>query len=332
VNERADAGRLPGAGATVDPDADAEALLEIPCCLPERRGLTSLPLPGLDDEDGARVAADLPPIVDSHVHLFPPRVFEAIWRWFDRHGWPIRYRLQAPAVLEHLLSRGVEHVVGLHYAHKPGIARFQNEFMATLQGQTPQLTATATVYPGEDDAVAIVEDAFAQGLWGLKLHCHVQAMPADDARLFDVYRLCEERGAPVVIHAGREPWSEALPCDPHVLCDVARVERVVALFPKLRLVIPHLGADEFAAYAALMRRVDTVWLDTTMMVGGFFDTGDVTPYIRARPDRVLYGSDFPNLPYAWDRELRSLAADLDDATLAAVLGDNARVLWEPPRS
>jgi predicted TIM-barrel fold metal-dependent hydrolase len=25
-------------------------------------------------------------------------------------------------------------------------------------------------------------------------------------------------------------------------------------------------------------------------------------------DRLLYGTDFPNLPYAWDRELSRLAA------------------------
>jgi uncharacterized protein len=25
-------------------------------------------------------------------------------------------------------------------------------------------------------------------------------------------------------------------------------------------------------------------------------------------DRVMYGSDFPNIPYAWDRELRCLKA------------------------
>lgn len=25
-----------------------------------------------------------------------------------------------------------------------------------------------------------------------------------------------------------------------------------------------------------------------------------------RADRVMYGSDFPNIPYAWDRELKKL--------------------------
>jgi len=27
-----------------------------------------------------------------------------------------------------------------------------------------------------------------------------------------------------------------------------------------------------------------------------------------RMDRIMYGSDFPNIPYAWDRELKALKA------------------------
>ena len=54
-------------------------------------------------------------IIDSHVHLFPPRVFDAIWRWFDRHAWNIQYRLYAEEVLAHMREHGVARVVGLCY-------------------------------------------------------------------------------------------------------------------------------------------------------------------------------------------------------------------------
>ena len=46
---------------------------------------------------------------------------------------------------------------------------------------------------------------------------------------------------------------------------------------------------------------------------------------EARPDRVMYGTDFPNMPYAWDREIRSLASlGIKESALAAVLGGTAR--------
>ena len=74
-------------------------------------------MPCLDYPDGERLPDWLPPVIDAHVHLFPPRVFEAIWRWFEQWGWPIRYRLQAREVVDFLLGRGVEQMVALQFAH-----------------------------------------------------------------------------------------------------------------------------------------------------------------------------------------------------------------------
>ena len=106
-------------------------------------------LPGVQDVDGARLPTSLPPVVDAHVHLFPDRLFAAIWRWFDEHGWPIRYPLTSPEALSFLFDRGVERVVALHYAHKPGIARGLNRYMAELAASEPRLVGTAM--PGKGD-------------------------------------------------------------------------------------------------------------------------------------------------------------------------------------
>lgn len=311
-------------------DAGDDAL---PCCLADRTAPAStIPRGALDDEEGARVPDDLPPLVDAHVHVFPDRLFNAVWRWFDRFGWPIRYRLYADQVIEHLTSRGVQDVVLLHYAHKPGMARAMNAFVAELAARH-RVAAVGTVFPGEPDQEQIVEEAFALGLTGLKLHCHVQGVPVDDPRLFPVYQRCAARGVPAVVHAGREPRPSAeglatLPADPHTICGVERTARVLRAFPTLKLCVPHLGADEFPAYRELLLRHDNLWVDTTMMLAGYFDGGDPWPVVRARPDRVLYGSDFPNLPYAWDREARALAAArMADGDLERLCAGNARALF-----
>ncbi len=59
----------------------------------------TMPLPALDDEDGPRLPASLSPVVGAHVHIFPDRLFDAIWRWFDAYGWPIRHRLYSSDVV-----------------------------------------------------------------------------------------------------------------------------------------------------------------------------------------------------------------------------------------
>jgi predicted TIM-barrel fold metal-dependent hydrolase len=285
-------------------------------------------MPALGDPEGARVPAAMPPIVDAHVHLFPDRVFEAIWRWFERHGWPVRYKLRAPDVVRFLLDRGVERVVGLAYSHVPGMARALNAAMASITAAEPRVTGLATVLPGEPGARAILDEAFAAGLSGVKLHCHVQCFAPDAPAIGDVAEACVAADRPLVMHAGREPKSPHYACDPHALCSAERVDRLLRAHPRLRLCVPHLGADEFDAYERLLERHDGLWFDTTMAAADYFPVATPVRLLRARPDRVLYGSDFPNLPYAWDRELRKLSAiGLPEDDLAALFAGNARRLF-----
>ena len=69
--------------------------------------LLHTPLPALDDHEDDHVPKTLPAVIDAHVHLFPDKLFASIWQWFEKFGWPIRYRLKSPDVIEFLLSRGV---------------------------------------------------------------------------------------------------------------------------------------------------------------------------------------------------------------------------------
>lgn len=285
----------------------------------------SLPLPALGDEEGASVPAGLE-VIDAHVHLFPPRVYEAIWRWFEQNAWPIRYKLHADETVAFLLSRGVTRLVGLHYAHTPGMARALNAFAGELAARHPAVEAFGTVLPGEPEAEAVVEEAFTvHGLKGLKLHCHVQHFRPDDSRLDPVYRLAVRHGRPIVIHAGREPALPAYKADIRALCSVDHVRRVLARHPDLTLVVPHLGADEIPAYGALLGEFPNLWLDTTMMLADFFPQNPTAEFIATHADRLIYGSDFPNLPYAWDRELKKLLAlGLSEGAVRAIAGLNAK--------
>ena len=287
-----------------------------------------IPLPALDDVEGERVPDGMPPVIDAHVHVFPRGLFEALWRWFDRNAWPIRYQLDPQDVVGFLLRRGVRHVVALQYAHRPGIAAELNRFMAQLCAREEAVTGLATVYPGEPHAASILEDAFAAGLSGVKLHLHVIGLPPDGEAMGPVYEACARHDRPLVVHAGREPSSPAYPCDTRAICSAERVGRVLRAHPDLKLCVPHLGADEFAAYERLLERHDNLWLDTTMMLAGYFGTEPPRRLLTMRPDRIMFGTDFPNIPYAWDRELIRLGRiGLTDSTVAQILGGTARRLF-----
>ena len=72
-----------------------------------------LPFPAVGDSEGDVVPSDLPGIIDTHVHIFPEPVFKALWEWFEKYAWPIRYKGTSSELLEYLLKRGVNHIGAL---------------------------------------------------------------------------------------------------------------------------------------------------------------------------------------------------------------------------
>jgi hypothetical protein len=250
----------------------------------------------------------MPPVFDAHVHILPSGLFKAIWSWFDRYAWPIRYRPAAETVLPFLLNRGICGFIALPYAHKPGIARELNQTVYRLCSEVPFAFGFATVFPGEPDVEAILDEAFALGLQGVKLHPHVQGYAPSSPEVDRICDLCRSHSRSLLIHAGREPKTPLFdyPADPYALCAAESLELLLRNHPGLRLCVPHLGADEYMAYRRLLDRFDTLWLDTAMAISGFLPGLEPPGLESYPPERILYGSDFPNIPYPWDTELKIL--------------------------
>ena len=90
--------------------------------------------------------------------------------------------------------------------------------------------------------------------------------------------------------------------------------------------IAHLGAPEFDGFFALADRYDSVHLDTTMTFTRFSATmgsfpAALLPRLRALglAGRIVLGTDFPNIPYAYAEQLTALARlDFGDEWLREV--------------
>ena len=282
-------------------------------------------MPSVNDREGSKVPAGLPRVIDAHVHIFPRSIFSAIQKWFDENAWHIRYQMSSSRIFEFLLSHGIKHIIALQYAHKPGIARQLNRYMSEkCREYDNRVTGMATVFPGENNAEGILQEAFDSGLGGLKLHAHVQCFDMNCDQINRLYECCRVNRKPIVMHVGREPKSTAYRCDPYQLCSAEKLEHVLEDFPDLKICVPHLGFDETAAYRKMVEKYDNLWLDTTMAITDYFQIEEKIDLGRYRSDRVMYGSDFPNIPYAWDRELKELkAADIFHDVLERICGKNA---------
>lgn len=166
------------------------------------------------------------------------------------------------------------------------------------------------------------------GLSGVKLHTHVQCFDMQSDEMDQVCDICEQERKPLVVHAGQEPKSPAYKCDPYLLCSADKTERLLKRNPGLKMCVPHLGMGEYAAYRRLIETYDTLWLDTTMAITDFFPSDEDVRLTDVRTDRIMYGTDFPNIPYAWDRELKKLMEHpLAPEALSNILGGNAMAFF-----
>ncbi len=273
----------------------------------------------------------LPGLFDVHVHFLPPRVQAKVWEQFDRGGpligreWPIIYRGSDEERLEQLRALGVRRFSALSYAHKHGMAEFLNDWAFGFADRVPECLRSATFFP-EPGVERYVEQRIAGGAEVFKVHVQVGAIDLRDPLLDPVWGLLAEVGTPVVIHAGSGPvGTELTGPDP--------LRAVLARHPKLTAVVAHMGSPEFHEFHDLAERYPRVHLDTTMVWTSFFEEAapyprDLVPRLRDVGDRVLLGTDFPNIPYPYGHQLEVLEqVGLGDEWLRGVCFANAERLF-----
>ena len=155
-------------------------------------------------------AQGVPGLVDVHTHFMPQNVLAKVWAFFDGVGsrtgrpWPITYRTSEPERLATLRSLGVTAFAPLAYPHRPGMARWLNEWLRDFAARTPDAVPTATFY-AEIDAPQYVEEALEAGLRCVKVHVQVGGFDPRDPLLDDVWGLLAQAGVPVVTHCGDGP-------------------------------------------------------------------------------------------------------------------------------
>jgi predicted TIM-barrel fold metal-dependent hydrolase len=278
----------------------------------------------------------LPGLLDLHTHFLPPNVAAKVREQFDTAGpligrpWLLHYRGTDEVLVETLRSHGVRRFTALSYAHRPGMAEWLNDWAAGFAERTPEAWHCATFYP-EEGAAAYVARRLADGAQVLKLHVQVGGFDVRDPLLDDVWGVVAEAGTPVVLHAGSGPVATE-----HT--GPGPVAALLARHPRLRLVVAHAGAPEYAEFLELAERYERVALDTTMAFTAFFEEMGgaypeaLLPRLRelGEAGKVHLGTDFPNIPYPYQHQLDALERlDLGDAWLRAVLWDSTDALLGP---
>ncbi len=241
------------------------------------------------------------PLIDVHTHLMPERLQRAVRDYFIGHGWPPFYEGTPEALAQRLIEADVRRFVFMPYAHRADMSRSLNSWVANVQTIfAPHAIGFGTFHPDDAGLASLAREAFETlGLRGAKLHPMVGKFGVDDPRLDPVYELAIEHDAVLLIHAGRQP-------DPGPNLGVRVFERLMRSFPRLKVIVAHAGADEFDAFFELCGTYEGVYLDTAMVFNNYLGGPPPIGRVLEFQDRVVYGSDFPNIPYSLERAVAAI--------------------------
>ncbi|WP_405615605.1 amidohydrolase family protein [Streptomyces sp. NBC_01508] len=274
----------------------------------------------------------LPGLIDVHTHFMPDRVLRKVWAYFDSVGpqtgveWPIAYRHEEDQRVALLRAFGVRAYTSMLYPHKPGMADWLNGWAAGFAARTPDCLRTATLFP-EEGVETYVREAVESGARIFKSHLQVGGYDPNDELLDPAWGLLADAGVPVVMHCGSGP-------QPGKFTGPEPVGRLLARHPRLRLVVAHMGMPEYTDFLDLADRYGGVLLDTTMAFTDFIEAfapfpagADAKARLADLGDRILLGSDFPNIPYPYLHQLEVIErlGLGDDWTRAVCYGNGARL-------
>jgi uncharacterized protein len=207
----------------------------------------------------------------------------------------------------------------------------QDNWWGCEVGRTyPELLPFISLDPVLMDAVTIrqkIREALAKGARGIVLLPCLHGFYGNDRRVWPIYEMAQSFQLPILTQTGdaalppvggRGHWGR-----PRYFGEVA------ASFPKLRLILGHLGKGYESEIAVLTRRYPNVYTETSMRLSGLDEAGKWTPaeavtwFRLIGIDRILFGSKWPLFDSQQDIDtVRKLPLTPEEKR--KVLGENAK--------
>lgn len=269
-------------------------------------------------------------IIDGHVHLFPDRLMQAIMTWFERFGCVMPYNWNHEKHLAYLQSIGISEVMVLGYAHKAGMSRDINKWLADLSDKHPEVKPYACVHQDDINKTETMKEFIdRRSFYGIKIHSFVQQVSAADDRFTEVLRFLSYREKGLVLHASSMPVHS-----PFTTPD--EVAFLLREYTGLKIMVAHLGLIEHHyEYLRLLDKYENIYLDTAMVFGNIHPeliysfhhnkSDFLEETTKNYSDRIVYGSDFPVTDYPPEdgiEQIRSL--NLGDAREEQIFYSNAK--------
>jgi uncharacterized protein len=205
-----------------------------------------------------------------------------------------------------------------------------NTWVCEVGSQYPELLPFMNLDPVLMDAVTIrqrIRAHVGSGAHGIVLLPGLHGFYGNDRRVWPVYEMAQSLRLPIIAQTGdagsppaggRGHWGR-----PRYFGDVA------AAFPKLTLILGHLGKGYESEIAVLTRRYPNVYTETSMRLSSLDEPGQwtsaevVTWFRLIGVDRILFGTKWPLYdPRQMLETVRKLSLTPEEKR--KILGENAK--------
>ncbi len=189
-----------------------------------------------------------------------------------------------PNLAREMRELGVRHSVLLPIDF-PLLSDNAGAWLGAVKGRDDVL-CFGSVHPYQPGMARSLDRQMKLGARGIKIHPAVQMVRPDDSRAMKLYRLCGERGLPVLFHCGPVDIETRLG---RYLSQVRHYERALAENPKTTFILGHAGALQMEEALGYAKKYPNVYLELSSQ-----SLSNVRRILaEAPPERVLFGSDWP---------------------------------------
>jgi predicted TIM-barrel fold metal-dependent hydrolase len=286
------------------------------------------------------------PIIDCHIHMYPPEVFAnpIAWGVARREPWwtesvapakraTIQGWADVPRLLADMDRAGIERCVmlGWYWEHQSTCDEQNTWSINWVREHPDRLSAFAAVQPtAGQQAINALQRALDSGLSGIgEIFPKAQGFRFDHPYWQRVVEIAIERNLPINLHV-TDPLT--MSSGVTMPTPLANYLRLAQRFPAAKFIFAHWGGGiPFYELSPRVRsHLKNVWYDTAasplLYDGRIFR--QVIDLVGA--DRILFGSDYPLLLYprkirepAFDRFLEEIAAaGLNNEEKGKILGAN----------
>jgi len=185
----------------------------------------------------------------------------------------------------------------------------------------------------------------SQGAKGVKVHPGQFSHYPDDEAFWPMYEKCQELGLPILADSGPWPHSHLVFMYPNPLgyklhedeknyAEPRNWAKVLEAFPKLTVILAHLGSAWWDERVELAQKYANVYFDTSQGFAapdqlpvvarrGLAEEDAVRVFRKIGVERIMFGTDLPGIPLQPQLE-QILRLPCTDGEKRMILAENAR--------